>query len=308
MGEWSKKVGERGEEIVRAFLRHLGWNNCQENIELTCLRKTIHKAETHGIDLLFSYPSPLIDDTLDNLIVSVKYTANGYPTSPNSTFKSHFYDLSKTIECFKRSSIRESLIRNFQVQNISNTRDIGVLFWLSNDSTEDNNDLISKICNARELTKYNFDTTYVVDNLKAEFIREVKSFLESQYSNEKIEFFYQNTGKNFNYTSRRVSGNTLPVECVNSNILLFRITYTENNTQILVLTILDKFSSKNLKRMMGLALEIGQGLTAKTLILFPDYDPLLHSNQVNEVKLSFVDQSFTNFLEVKSYKQNLRNI
>jgi hypothetical protein len=307
MGEWSKKVGERGEEIVRQFLRHIGWVNCQENIELPCLRKTRHDAKTHGIDLLFSYPSPLIDDTLDNLIISVKYTSDAYPSSPNSIFKSHFYDLSKTIECFKRSPIRESLNRSFQVADISNMRDIGVLFWLSNDSSEDNQNLISKISNARELTKYNFDVIYVVDNFKAEFIREVKSFLESQYTNERIDFFYHDTGKNINFTSRLISGVTLPIEFVNSNILSFRITDTGDNTQVFVLAMIDPFTSATLKRAMGLALELGKGLTTKTLILFPDYDPLLHSNQVNEVKLGFLDQSFTDFLDVKSYKQNIRN-
>ena len=68
MGEWSKKVGEKGEEIVGEFLHLIGWGNAQNNITLDCIKGKNHGTsespkKTHGIDYLFSYKSQLLERT-----------------------------------------------------------------------------------------------------------------------------------------------------------------------------------------------------------------------------------------------------
>src|ERR1043165_2286221 len=84
VGEWSKKVGEFGEDIAGEFLHTIGWGAAQKGVELSCTRPEVHKRgsaerRTHGIDYLVSYPSPLFDAVGHNLVVSVKHSAEPYP-------------------------------------------------------------------------------------------------------------------------------------------------------------------------------------------------------------------------------------
>ena len=57
MGEWSKKVGEVGEEIAGVFLQTIGWDTAQHGVALPCLRPETHNKAgdgrgTHGVDFL----------------------------------------------------------------------------------------------------------------------------------------------------------------------------------------------------------------------------------------------------------------
>lgn len=68
MGEWSKKIGDYGEDTVRDFLNLIGWNanNHIKGKELQCndARHVNKKGEvkrTHGIDILYTYHCPLVD-------------------------------------------------------------------------------------------------------------------------------------------------------------------------------------------------------------------------------------------------------
>ena len=113
MGEWSKKVGEEGERVAEDFLRLVGWGSAQHGVEMPCARPEAHKRadagrKTHGIDYLLACKSPLGDGLGQNLVVSVKYSAEGYPPSPKGTFKAHFTDLAHTLECFRNSEVRRN--------------------------------------------------------------------------------------------------------------------------------------------------------------------------------------------------------
>lgn len=61
MGEWSKKIGEYGEDVVKTFFSVIGWNDLTSGVQLTCLNKEKHLNDkgnpktTHGIDFLYSY-------------------------------------------------------------------------------------------------------------------------------------------------------------------------------------------------------------------------------------------------------------
>ena len=81
MGEWSRRIGEVGEDIVGEFFELIGWGDSQRNLDLPCMKGQHHKNSesegprtTHGIDYFFSYKSQLFDRTLDHLVISVKYT------------------------------------------------------------------------------------------------------------------------------------------------------------------------------------------------------------------------------------------
>jgi hypothetical protein len=83
MGEWSKLVGEAGENIGAEILRMIGWNSAQKGVTLPCLQGDVHKVSdrprrTHGIDYLCAHPSPLVDGVGQNVVVSVKYSVDAY--------------------------------------------------------------------------------------------------------------------------------------------------------------------------------------------------------------------------------------
>lgn len=305
MGEWSKKVGETGEKLVKEFFELIGWSSSQDGLEMHCIRQEKHEGKTHGVDRLFSYLSPLEDGVLNNLIASVKYTANDYPSAPNSLFKSHFFDLAKTLQCFKNSEIRRSSIKNFT--GVDSSKDIGVLFWLSNSKQQDR-DILAEVANCKGLDTFAYETIYVVDNKRISFIYDSIQGLKAAFPNRSVEFFYPSTGKNNNPLTKTPSGLVLPVEYINSSVLLFKVVGGNNESKMLVISTIDSFTGSNLKRLIGLAHEISQDWTSSTLILFPDYDQLHHKNEVSDAKSGYMNQSFVNSVNVASFNADFRSM
>lgn len=305
MGEWSKKVGEKGEEIVGELLKIIGWGDAQNNLTLSCIKGKNHGTDkspksTHGIDYFYSYKSQLIERTLDNVVISVKNTANPYNPSD---FKNHFVDLAKTLECFKNSQKRRDANSGFS--SIDSSRDVGVLFWISLSDFE-NHDIISQVSKVRNIDLYNYKTIYIVDNKRASFIYDTINYLKNLRPNSELEFFYQNTGKNNSPRDRLTSGKILPVDFINSGILLIKLT-NPDNTKTLVISVIDQFDKNNCKKLMGLALSIVQGFANDSLILFSYYSPPIDDNQVKEAKSSFADNKFTDSVIVSSFQDNFRN-
>ncbi|EFF9774825.1 hypothetical protein GFL79_20265, partial [Escherichia coli] len=107
MGEFSKLVGDVGENIVTHFLDLFGWENHVTNKYVKCHTQK-HQKETHGIDALFAYHSPLESKTIENVIVSSKYSSNPYSSVP-STFKAHFEDIALAIECYNKSTLKKEI-------------------------------------------------------------------------------------------------------------------------------------------------------------------------------------------------------
>ena len=152
MGEWSKSIGEKGEDIVNFIFENiLNFNSLVENSSIDCIRGLKHKDNTaksnrssHGIDGLVSYKSPLEDSCLEIGIISSKYIGGEYPKYPSTLFKSHIKDLAQTLECFYNSKLKNNINHNFN--GVNKTEIFGILVWLSNTS-EINYDLISKVDN-----------------------------------------------------------------------------------------------------------------------------------------------------------------
>ena len=93
MGEFSKRIGELGEEIVVNFLDLIGWHQPSRNFDIPSIDPDKHGKNTHGIDAYFHYQSPMISRTLENILISVKYSKDKYPNTPVEKFKSHYKDL-----------------------------------------------------------------------------------------------------------------------------------------------------------------------------------------------------------------------
>lgn len=293
MGEWSKKIGEFGEDSVEKFLNLIGWDDSRtlKGTEIPCLNdshlsKTGKNSTTHGIDFLYSYYCPLADEVWKNVLISVKFTADKYPNSPNSVFKGYYNDLANTIECFSSSEVCCQIQQNIEYCNVVD--DIGVLFWLSNKDDIDNNDIIAKISSARIDENNRIKAIYVVDNKRVAFISQVISYIRTAFPDYNYDFFYPNTGKN-NIASKKINyGKNLPVEFLNSSILPIRVEHKDNNKDIrLLLFSIDSYESDELKKLIGIAKDLTSSWTWKTHICLPDYNDLMHLQEVKIAKNHF---------------------
>ena len=92
MGEWSKKIGEYGENVVEKFLSTIGWCEPLKGITMQCsMLNGEHKndkgesVKTHGIDFLYSYINPLVDGQLNNIVISSKYSSPKGEKSDSAT-------------------------------------------------------------------------------------------------------------------------------------------------------------------------------------------------------------------------------
>lgn len=308
MGEWSKKVGEAGESIAAKFLRLVGWDAAQAGVELPCVRPEVHKVSgharrTHGIDYLLGYRSPLVDGLGQNLIVSVKFSADQYPNNPARIFKDHFSDLAHTIECFKNSDVRRTLVQT--VKGVAKTQDVGVLFWINNDR-ETEGDVISQLVRVIMPDTLNYEAIYIVDNRRARFIFDSVNYARRIANGCEVEFFYPDTGKNVNPLCHVKHGRMLPVEYINSSVLPLRIADKTLEKRILLLSTLERFSDAGLKRLLGLAQHLSQDWCSQVVIAFPDYDQLQHSNAVQIAKGSFSNSGFANAAEIHCYDEDFR--
>ncbi len=309
MGEWSKRIGEFGEAVVGEFLELIGWSDSQRNLQMPCVKAQKHGTEgnlrnSHGIDFLFSYESQLFHRTLDHLIISAKFTAISYPANPSGKFKEYFIDLVKTIECFRNSEFRQNANRQFS--SVGTARDIGVLFWLSNSPSE-HDDIIKSVANSRKLDEYNYDSVFLVDNNRISFIYDTIMYLKTKRTNSEIEFFYPNTGRNYNPGIREASGKVLPVEYVNSSILPLKLINTDGS-KTFVISMIDPFHMDRLKRLLSLSYMITSDFQYDTLILFPNYNQLVHKNDVQSAKVGFKDKKFTENVVVDAFRNDFRSL
>ncbi len=308
MGEWSKKIGEHGESIIENFLKLIGWADSQKGLDIPSVNPEKHQKKsaksprsTHGIDFYFNYRSPLINSTLENVLISAKYSTKSYPSSPITTFKEHFIDLAWAIESFKKSSLRLEV--NNSYKSIDDTFDRGVLFWINNDFERKDN-IINAVDNCVMPNDLVHDGIFVVDNKKMGFIYQSIRFAKSNFPSSEIDFVYFNTGLNHDAITSQNS-KILPVQYINSNILPIKIRQPNQITTFLI-TVLDSFDKDVLLRVMGLAKSIGTELQSETLICFNDYDPLANGNDVQLTKSRFEDKDFTNNLTVANYNTDFR--
>lgn len=224
MGEWSKKIGEYGENLVERFLSVIGWNDPVKGITIPCyMQNGEHKndkeesVKTHGIDFMYSYMNPLFDGQLNNIIISSKYTMDKYPNSPTKKFKWYITDLINTIQCYNCSEKKAEFVSQY---NCSSHNDVGVLFWLSG-SKDSADDLISNISSARIDVICN-NTVYIVDNRHVAFILELIKYIKAQ-NKYSYSFYYPSTGLNVNPASRQNTGDIMPVEFLNSSLIPFKL-------------------------------------------------------------------------------------
>lgn len=308
MGEWSKKIGEHGENIIEKLFEIIGWNDMIKGIDIPCSNK-LHKNKndnqrnTHGIDFIFSYMNPLVSEQLSNVLISAKYKTIKYPNSAVSTFKGYINDLRTALECYEFSEFRDNNVSGFETSSIN---DAGVLVWLNNNSTSD--DLISKVSTAR-VTESDFNKSlFIVDNKRVAFLLEVMEFIKTKADKYDYSFYYPNTGRNINPVTRENDGKILPLEYLNSSIIPIKLVNKNNNNnkeKSLVLATIDNFEDGDFIRLIGLSKDISTELVGEVVIAFPDYDKLKHETSVLQAKQKFQVQDYTKNVRVVNYTNPL---
>ncbi len=302
MGEFSKRIGEVGEDIVADFLALIGWNNPVRNFDIPSIDPDKHEKDSHGIDAYFHYKSPMISQTLENILISVKYSKDNYPKTPVEKFKSYYRDLGMAIESFKKSEIRSKNINNRS--GIETTFDRGVIFWLNN-VDDDDYDLLEKLSKLEAPKDFNHDGIFLIDNKKIEFFFNSIEFVKRKFSGIEIEFTYFSTGLNHDNEIPK-NGRIMPVQYLGSNVLPIRV-QTEVNKNTFILISREKFDEEELIKLIGLAKNITANLQSNTIIAFPDYNRLQHEQLVENAKQLVEESSFTNSLSVECFNSNFRN-
>ncbi|MGR5867328.1 hypothetical protein ACT7DZ_37890 [Bacillus cereus] len=179
MGEKAKKSGEAGERVAEKFLNLIGWSNHLDGFDIPCVKSEKHalkessKRRTHGIDFLTAYRCPFFDQKLEIVSVSMKYRKE-YPATANSKFKEFLQDIAWAMECAKTSEV-STLKQKHGVKKGAYT---GVIMWLAYEE-ENDQDVIGEITDFRNMEGVNFETVYLVDNRRINFILGTLDFIQS---------------------------------------------------------------------------------------------------------------------------------
>ncbi|WP_435234711.1 GapS4a family protein [Psychromonas sp. PT13] len=314
MGELSRKIGEKGEKLVSEFLSIIGWGDFQDDESINCHSPSKHKRAsaqkertTHGIDAFFSSRSQLQDFTLENIILSVKYTNSAYPVNPSSKFKEHLKDLAETVECFMKSDLRAQNNEDYEMSGIEKANDTGVLFWLSNHK-ESEQDIVSKVSNINLDKTLNFSTIHIVDNSRAAFIYNSINYIRNNFRESDYYFHYAFSSSNYKDPEIAKYGSVLPVEYLTSNIIPFRLIDRSNKKVSFCVASREDFSEETINRLLYLVSDVSQDFTGDFVFLFPEYDPLKDDPVLKRAKRLKNDKHKSLNIVVKSYINDFRNL
>lgn len=305
-GEFSKKIGDKGEKIVDFIFGEILNFKISHNLPIDCNRPKEHKRiaaksdrTTHGIDGLIYYVSPLQDYILDIGVISSKCTSNPYPKNSVKILKEHMKDLAETLECFNRS--KDKSLINQNASNVKQTETIGILVWhsLKDDLTFD---FVSKISNIHIENELSFDKIILLDNNRLNFLFESIYISKLVYGADNIDFVYHNTGLNFTRQQEgKMFGKDFPIQYLYSNIILLRIT-NKKNTEFHIY-INELFDTESFNLLIGFIKQFDYLETLdKTIIFYKEYDGQLDNSLGKQLS------QFSERIEVKGFPINFRNI
>jgi hypothetical protein len=286
VGELSKLIGEKGEYLVARLLETIGWDGFQTGETVPCVHPKVHKLKAsigerrdHGIDIFHTFRSNLQDFTLEQVVLSVKYSKDPYPKSPVNTFKTHLEGLAHDVQCFSRSPMRVENIQQYEMKGVENATDIGVLFWLNN-SRESDQDVVSKIKNINLDKSLSFKDIYIVDNSRAAFIYDTIEFIQNRFDNYTHFFHYAFSSTNYLDSQIDKYGRVMPVEYFAADILPFRLVDNSSKKISFCISSRDEFSEESAMRLLSMASDVSQEFTSEVILLFPDYDSLEHEKSL----------------------------
>ncbi|EST59109.1 hypothetical protein K151_1931 [Proteus hauseri ZMd44] len=301
MGEFSKLVGDIGENIVTNFLDLFGWENHVTNKYVKCHTQR-HKKKTHGIDALFAYHSPLESKTIENVIISSKYSSNPY-SNVSSTFRAHFEDIALAIECYNKSNLKKEINERLSTNGSYRKVETGILFYINNDKNPEKKSIINQIKNTQNNSNLKFRTIHVIDNKRAEFLFDSITFIRNKYGEDKVNFFYPPTSLNLTMVQKKYFGKTLPVEYISSPIIPFVIEQDNNEQPIICMVCSDDYSSGLLEGLINCIRYLVADISKNLMFVFKNYNQLNSKESLDAIRLA-TDKDIN--IEIASYSSDFR--
>lgn len=299
-GEGSKFSGEYGEKIVDELFKLIGWKNVKKGQDINCINDEIHKGEsgnprrTHGVDFIVKYECPLVSRSEAHILVSAKHRKDYPKTQQTRTtkFKEYLKDIAEATECYPSHNSYSNSFLGTRSKDISN-----VIIWINGTPENENESVIKDIQNFRNNDNVNYKTVYLVDNQKANFLYSSIRFVQNIDLN--YSFFYPDTGFNMDTLERSHQGRTLPVQYINSPILLFKV--SDSTGKVLIIVTEEKFNGDYFERTLQLARLLTVNWASKIVIAFPDFSSYTHGNVVEDRKNKIQDNEFVEQISVERY-------
>ncbi len=311
-GEWSKLIGETGENRVKRLLELIGWKAHIANYDIPCSfpkehgneEKKTHRRE-HGLDGSMMYKCPLVDGTQQHAVISVKYSDQRYPTEHKlgSKFGEFYRGLTQMCVCYQKSANYGDLTKTDS--EVERFPVCGVLFWLNHCPEDD----AASICPALVSSRPEADPgvhVYMVDNNQAAFIYDSIAFVRRNFGDSYV-FNYHPTGKNLDSRGRKHQGKLLPIQLINAPQIVFRVENDDKKEgKILVICSKNSFSEADFKRLCDLAQYLSLAWPTRVVIAFRQYDSMREGNVAAKVKQMFAENDSLTNLDVYSVDDDFR--
>lgn len=285
MAEFSKTVGEHGEEAARNFFNIIGWNNLIDGKDITCRHPKNHKLPAskngrtkHGVDLMFSYLCPFEPTTRKQFLISVKNQHSDEKEGRSRTaskIKQDLTDLNTALKCYQYSDLRKSYMKQGRANN---SEQIGLLLYLDENLAtplkRDSSISVSAFPNEGNYTHI------VIDSQRFDFIEALHHYLHFAYTNHEKQYYIYNSSPD--HLGSLVT--FLPFSYLSGGSIPIAISLQKGDQTIRTLLIFSEanFSTTNLPQLLSLSLKLTQEW-ADCIILFPDYNRIKHEADAKRI-------------------------
>lgn len=179
MGEQANKIGKKLEGFGEKLFSGFGWNELARDTEIQCSRKTLHKKQTHGLDLLMNFYNPYLG-CKQGIVVECKNRQMKSITQ--AEINKWLQELINAIECAQSAS-------ELQYLDMGNTNlNTGLLLVHANDSYNAKK-FYEYLCNLKVPTRRNPINIFIAGNDTINMWNSLRSKIEKDYGKE-FQFIY----------------------------------------------------------------------------------------------------------------------
>lgn len=278
--------------IAKKILDLIGWFNFNEDVTLNVYNDKIEADDEYKVDFFGDFESKLKSDTDDAILITSIHDLT-YPSSSKKEIQNYLYGSEKIFDDLQ-------LKKKIPVKRNSITENHNILFWLTTENSEVNQDFVHHAKDNYRKDWLNEEMCYyLVDNNKAIFL--ISSIVTAKNYREEltVKFLYPITEANQSPGQIGKRGTKLPAQFINSSILPI-IKESSNKISILIFCS-DTFSEDSLKKLIWLTIRLTSGLGNEYILYFPDYNESVSKNIVSEAIRSFDDEILEEKIQVKKY-------
>lgn len=179
MGEQANKIGKKLEGFGEKLFTGFGWSELARDIEIQCGRKSLHKKQTHGLDLLMNFNNPYLGSK-QGIVIECKNRQMKSITQ--AEIDNWIAELINAIEC------AQSAPELIDVKTDDMNLNTGLLLIHANDTFEKH--LFDKyLSNLKVLARRNPINIFVAGNEEINRWNSLRDKMEKAYS-ERFQFIY----------------------------------------------------------------------------------------------------------------------